>query len=63
MDEQHIPRNERIIAEGLRKTSRESYWLGAVIGLVFGLIAGLAIGYSLGSPQTVVIPLEQGIEV
>jgi hypothetical protein len=51
------------IAKALRKTSRQSYWLGFVIGLVFGAIAGAAIGYSLGSPQTIVIPLEPGVKV
>tara|TARA_R110001592_G_scaffold337300_1_gene623628 strand:+ start:244805 stop:244990 length:186 start_codon:yes stop_codon:yes gene_type:complete len=58
-----LERNQQIISKGLRDVSRQTFWLGAAVGLLFGLIAGAAIGYNLGSPQTIVIPFEPGVEV
>ena len=54
--------NQEIIEKHLKQATDKAYWLGVGLGLVLGLLAGLAIGYHLGSPQTIVIPLEQGVE-
>ena len=61
--EARIERHAAIIAAGLKRTATRSLLAGVVLGLIFGLVAGLAIGYSLGSPQTIVIPLEPGVTV
>lgn len=61
--EARIVRLAKYLAIELKKTSGKAYWIGIAIGLVMGFIAGVAIGYSMGSPQTIVIPLEPGVEV
>lgn len=58
-----VQRLTDILKRELKRTSDRAYWVGIAIGLVLGLIAGAAIGYHLGSPQTIVIPLEQGVKV
>jgi hypothetical protein len=61
--EARIERYAGAIAAGLKRTATRALLAGVVLGLIFGLVAGLAIGYSLGSPKTIVIPLEPGVEV
>jgi Mg/Co/Ni transporter MgtE len=46
----------------IRRMATRAWWAGLVAGVLLGLIAGLAIGYQLGSPQTIVVPLTQGIK-
>ena len=58
-----IQRQADFISKELRRTGTRAYWLGIALGFIVGLIAGLAIGYSLGSPKTIVIPLEPGVKV
>jgi ABC-type nitrate/sulfonate/bicarbonate transport system permease component len=54
--------NEQYIKTEMRKVSRQSFWLGAILGLLGGLALGFAIGYSQVG-QTVVIPLTEGLKV
>ncbi len=61
--EARLERNAAIIVPGLKRTATRALLAGVVLGLIFGLVAGLAIGYSLGSPKTIVIPLEPGVKV
>jgi Mg/Co/Ni transporter MgtE len=49
------------IQKRIRRMASRAWWAGLVAGVLLGLIAGLAIGYHLGSPQTIVVPLSQGI--
>jgi hypothetical protein len=52
---------EKRIKQALDKESSRSYWMGIVVGVLIGAAVGHALGYSQGSPQTVVVPLYQGI--
>ncbi|MCP5131864.1 MAG: hypothetical protein H6985_20035 [Pseudomonadales bacterium] len=61
--EARIARQAEYLSRELKKASRFALWFGIVIGLVAGLALGFAIGYSQGSHQTIVIPLEQGVEI
>lgn len=45
----------------IKRMASRAWWAGLIAGVLLGLIAGLAIGYQLGSPQTIVVPLSQGI--
>lgn len=44
----------------LSKVSRQSFWLGMILGLLGGLALGFAIGYGQVE-TTLVVPLTQGI--
>jgi len=61
--EARLERQAAIIAAGLKRTATRALLAAVMLWLIFGLVAGLAIGYSLGSPKTIVIPLEPGVEV
>jgi hypothetical protein len=58
-----LPMNQLTLKKHLKQATDKAYWLGIGLGIVLGLLAGLAIGYHMGSPQTIVIPLEQGTEI
>ncbi|MBK6510039.1 MAG: hypothetical protein IPG06_11725 [Haliea sp.] len=50
------------IQQGIKRMASRAWWAGFIAGVLLGLIAGPAIGYQLGSPQTIVVPLSQGIK-
>lgn len=51
-----------MLAHALKKTSRESFWLGAVLGLLVGLAGGAAVAYHT-IDRVVVVTLDQGVEI
>lgn len=52
-----------MLAKALKRTSRESFWLGVVFGAALALGLGIAIGYDMGSDTVIVVPLEPGVDV
>lgn len=55
-------RQASLLAHALKKTSRESFWLGAVLGLLVGLAGGAAVAYHT-IDRVVVVTLDQGVEI
>ena len=61
--DERIQRQADLIVKELKRATNRAYLCGAIVDLLVGLGLGIAIGYDMGSPTTVVIPLEPGTAV
>ena len=60
--EKRTQRQAALLACDLKKTSRESFWFGVVMGLLVGLAVGAAVAYHT-IDRVVVLTMDHGIEV